>query len=60
MQIIKLDTQAERYAWLKENINLMPGSGIVYCLTIADTEKVSRWLNFNGVSAFAYNSKMEI
>ena len=31
IQVIKLKDQAERLVWLYENINKIPGSGIIYC-----------------------------
>ena len=33
--------QAERLAWLAEHLPNLPGSGIVYCLTVADTQRVA-------------------
>ncbi|MFT4200956.1 RecQ family ATP-dependent DNA helicase [Gordonia sp. (in: high G+C Gram-positive bacteria)] len=30
----------QRYAWIAENIDRLPGSGIVYALTIADTDRL--------------------
>ena len=39
-----LANQAERLAWLAEQIPKMPGSGIVYCLTVADTQRVATFL----------------
>ena len=41
LDAIRLDDQAERLAWLAENLPRLPGSGIVYCLTVADTERVA-------------------
>ncbi|GAA1481135.1 RecQ family ATP-dependent DNA helicase [Gordonia sinesedis] len=31
----------ERYAWVVENLPLLPGSGIVYTLTVADAERLA-------------------
>ena len=36
LQVIELPDQAERLAWLAEYLPQLPGSGIVYCLTVAD------------------------
>jgi ATP-dependent DNA helicase RecQ len=47
--------QAERLVWLASVINELPGTGIVYCLTVADTERVSGWLQTQGISAVAYS-----
>jgi ATP-dependent DNA helicase RecQ len=34
----------------------MPGSGIVYCLTVADTQRVAGWLVGQGIDARPYNA----
>ena len=49
----------ERLAWLAEYLPRMPGSGIVYCLTVADTERVADWLSSNGIVARAYHARLE-
>lgn len=59
LQVIKLKDQAERMAWLAENVPKMPGVGIIYCLTVSDCYRVSKWLQKNGVDARAYNGKLE-
>jgi ATP-dependent DNA helicase RecQ len=59
LQNIRIDSQAERMAWLVENIPLFPGSGIVYCTTIRDAERVANWLKLNGIEAKAYHSKLQ-
>ncbi len=33
-------TPIQRYAWVAQNLESLPGSGIVYALTIADTERL--------------------
>lgn len=58
LQAIRLRDSAERLAWLAEQVPQMPGSGIVYCLTIADTERVARWLVERGVVAAAYHAQI--
>lgn len=58
IQCINLSDQAERLAWLYENITRIEGSGIIYCLTTADCDKVARWLRSKGVSALEYHSKI--
>lgn len=39
-----------------ETLPKFPGSGIVYTLTVADAQRVARWLQLNGVSAEAYHA----
>ena len=56
LQNIVLSTQAERLAWLAENIPKFKGSGVVYCLTVADVERVTTWLKSQGISAEAYHA----
>ena len=57
LQVIRLRDQSERLAWLSENIPKMPGAGIVYCLTVADCEKVAKWLRRKGIDAQPYHAQ---
>ena len=56
---IKLADQSERLAWLAEFVPKLPGSGIIYCLTIPDTRRVAEWLRQTGIEARAYHSNLE-
>jgi ATP-dependent DNA helicase RecQ len=56
LDAIPLRDQAERLAWLAEHLPAMPGSGIVYCLTVADTQRVAGWLVGRGIDARPYNA----
>jgi ATP-dependent DNA helicase RecQ len=58
LHVVTLADQAERLAWLAENLPNLAGSGIVYCLTVADTVRVSNWLRSRGVDARPYNADM--
>ena len=44
IQVIRLQKKAERYAWILENINRMPGCGIIYCLTQRDCDYLADFL----------------
>ena len=59
LQNIRLPSPAARMAWLVENLPQMPGSGIIYTLTIRDAERVAEWLRRNDVDARAYHSGVE-
>ncbi|MDD3157334.1 MAG: RecQ family ATP-dependent DNA helicase [Anaeromusa sp.] len=59
IQVIKLGGQEERLAWLDENIERMPGTGIIYCLTVASCEKVVKWLKDRGHNVEAYHSQLK-
>ena len=54
LQTLRLASQAERLAWLAKQIPAMPGSGIVYTLTVRDAVQVAEWLTLCGVHAVAY------
>jgi ATP-dependent DNA helicase RecQ len=55
LQNLVVPDQAVRLAWLAENLPKFPGSGIVYCLTVADTERVAAWLQSKTIVARAYH-----
>ena len=56
---VRIPTVVERLAWLAQWIPRLSGSGIVYCLTVADTARVAEWLNANGIAAAAYSGESE-
>jgi ATP-dependent DNA helicase RecQ len=59
LSVVDLPQPATRLAWLVEHIPAFPGSGIVYCLTVADAERVAAWLQRHGISALAYSGDSE-
>lgn len=59
LQVIKLPSKESRLAWILQNINLIPGTGIIYCLTVNDCKLVNNWLNTNGVCSECYYSGVE-
>jgi ATP-dependent DNA helicase RecQ len=58
LQAISLPSQAERLAWLADNLPKLPGSGIVYCLTVPDCDRVAAWLQSCGISAYSYHASI--
>ena len=54
LQTIPMPNPRKRLAWLAENLPRMPGSGIIYTLTIRDAEQVARWLQSRGLDVRAY------
>ena len=56
---IRIPTIVHRLAWLAQWIPRFTGSGIVYCLTVADTVRVAEWLNSNGIAAAAYSGESD-
>ena len=57
LQTIRLPSQAERLAWLAEQIPRLPGHGIIYTLTVRDAERVAEWLRSRGVNVEAYTGR---
>ena len=52
LQSIDLPDQAERLAWLATvHSASCRGRGIVYCLTVADADRVASWLRSSGIDA---------
>lgn len=57
LQTIKLPSQIERLAWLAEQLPHLQGSGIIYTLTVRDTNRVADWLKLQGFDVEAYTSE---
>src|SRR5687768_7907416 len=55
--VADLPSLAERLAWLAQRIPEVPGTGIVYTLTVAQTALVAGFLRQAGVDAHAYSSE---
>jgi len=58
LHVVALADQAERLAWLAAHVPELPGSGIIYCLTVADTFRVADWLSQRGIEALPYNASV--
>ena len=57
LQTIRMPGQAERLAWLAERLPALPGSGIVYTLTVRDAGLVTGWLLSRGIDVAAYTGE---
>jgi ATP-dependent DNA helicase RecQ len=57
LQAIRLPSQAERMAWLAEQLVKLPGHGIIYTLTVRDANQVADWLKTRGLSVEAYTGE---
>ena len=58
LQSIYMPNQAERMAWLAENLPQIEGSGIIYCLTTNDCNRVTKWLRRCNINVLAYHGKI--
>ena len=52
-------TALQRYAWVGAALDQLPGSGIVYVLTVADTTRLAEFLALRGHAVAAYSGQLE-
>ncbi|MEQ6902204.1 DEAD/DEAH box helicase [Nocardioides sp. YIM 152588] len=57
--VVRLTTAEQRLAWLADHLAEQPGSGIVYCLTVAATQEVADYLRSRGHRVAAYSGQTE-
>ena len=57
--VVRLRTAEQRLAWLADHLAEQPGSGIVYCLTVAATQEVADYLRSRGHAVAAYSGQTE-
>ncbi|MDO9455182.1 RecQ family ATP-dependent DNA helicase [Nocardioides sp.] len=57
--VVRLKTAQQRLAWLADHLAEQPGSGIVYCLTVAATHEVADYLRSRGHEVAAYSGQTE-
>ena len=59
LQVLRIESKAERLAWLAETIPKLAGCGIVYTLTVHDAKRVAEWLRSQRIDAASYTGPME-
>ncbi|MGN6428521.1 MAG: RecQ family ATP-dependent DNA helicase [Leifsonia sp.] len=57
--VLRLPDATARLAWLVSNLDALPGSGIVYTLTVSAAEDTARVLRQAGHEAFAYTGQTD-
>ena len=57
--MVRLKTAQQRLAWLADHLAEQPGSGIVYCLTVAATQEIADFLRSRGHEVAAYSGQTE-
>ena len=57
--VLKLPDAAARLAWLLTNLDELPGSGIIYTLTVAAAEDTARLLRERGHAVRAYTGQTD-
>lgn len=59
LQNLHVGSRAERLAWLAQNLSKFKGSGVIYCQTVQDTQRIMQWLKYKGFNAEAYHAQDE-
>ena len=59
LAVVRLKRPEERLAWLAEHLADLPGSGIVYTLTVATTQEIADHLRAQGHAVAAYSGQTE-
>ncbi len=57
--VLRLPSNAHRLAWLGEHLPDLPGSGIIYALTVAQAEAVAAFLRDQGHEVASYTGRTE-
>ncbi|AXE23332.1 recombinase RecQ [Streptomyces globosus] len=57
--VVRLPDAAHRLAWLAEHLDELPGSGIVYTLTVAAAEEATAHLRQRGFAVSSYTGRTE-
>ncbi|AJC55527.1 MULTISPECIES: DEAD/DEAH box helicase [Streptomyces] len=57
--VVRLPDAAHRLAWLAEHLDELPGSGIVYALTVAAAEEATAYLRQRGFPVSSYTGRTE-
>ncbi|MER7769778.1 RecQ family ATP-dependent DNA helicase [Kitasatospora sp. NPDC096140] len=57
--VLALPDPAHRLAWLADHLDRLPGSGIVYTLTVAAAEEVTAFLRERGFPVASYSGRTE-
>ncbi|MEU6405673.1 RecQ family ATP-dependent DNA helicase [Streptomyces sp. NPDC046985] len=57
--VVRLPDAAHRMAWLAEHLDELPGSGIIYTLTVAAAEETTAFLRQSGLEVASYTGRTE-
>ncbi|WP_018656938.1 RecQ family ATP-dependent DNA helicase [Actinomadura flavalba] len=59
LSVVRLPLAEQRVAWLGENLDKLPGSGIIYTLTVAAAHEITGYLRDRGFEVAAYSGQTE-
>ncbi|WP_030920220.1 RecQ family ATP-dependent DNA helicase [Streptosporangium amethystogenes] len=59
LEVVRLRGAEQRLAWLASTLHELPGSGIVYTLTVAAAQEIAAYLREQGHEVVAYSGQTE-
>jgi ATP-dependent DNA helicase RecQ len=59
LAVVRLPEAERRIAWLAEHLDRLPGSGIIYTLTVAATQEIAGHLRERGYEVAAYSGRTD-
>ncbi|HET8604954.1 MAG TPA: DEAD/DEAH box helicase [Marmoricola sp.] len=59
LAVVQLPRPEQRLAWLADHLEELPGSGIVYTLTVAASQEIAEFLRARGHAVAAYSGQTE-
>ena len=59
LAVLRLPSPAHRLAWLADHLERLPGSGIIYTLTVAGATEIADFLRTRGFTVAAYTGQAE-
>ncbi|WP_433431416.1 RecQ family ATP-dependent DNA helicase [Nonomuraea sp. CA-141351] len=59
LSVVRLPTAEQRLAWLAQTLRELPGSGIVYTLTVAAAHEIAGYLREQGFEVAAYSGQTD-
>jgi ATP-dependent DNA helicase RecQ len=57
--VLSLPSAAHRWAWLADHVPTLPGSGIIYTLTVAAADELASFLRSRGIATAAYSGRTD-
>jgi len=59
LNVVTVDSEESKMAWLAEFLQEQDGNGLIYTGTRVNTNLFSNWLQFNNISAINYNAGLD-
>ena len=57
--VVRVNSEDEKMIWLGQNLEKLPGSGILYTGTRVDTEIYSKWFDYLNIPSTGYNAGLD-